>query len=326
MKNIYQLLSILFICVLILGFSKNILKAQSIELDTLERAFFVGGLSPSILSEGKIEVNGYSSIFSSWLAVKRSASDATVIDRLRLSEFSTNIEAYYGLSASGRWDLGLRLTYVRRRLDNAARSSPFRVLGGDDLEDNNVGVDKTYAGMREVGIRFRLLPFLNIPSLTINGGYSLSTIKEEESQIHLAADRNRFDLNLAYYISINNSGTSYYYFIMNNTVQHPSSINKQWQFNTSLSGFVVQRIAGRFVVYPGLSYTLSYKPPSSGDGGLIRTNQQVLGVLGLQYEPSQNVNLNISWAIPLLVESSNVLIDQVRSSYTFVSIGGRYVF
>jgi len=320
--NNLKYLSIVFFLFISIGEQK----AQSIGLDTLERAFFVGGLSPSILSEGKVEVNFYSSIYSSWLAIKQSASDATVVDRLRLSEFSTNIETYYGMSSTGRWDIGLRLNYVRRRLDNAATSSPFKVLGGSDDEELNIGVDKTYSGFREIGLRLRFLPIRSIPELTLNGGYYFSAVKAEEDQTYLAADRSRFDLNAAYYVSLNKSGTSYYYFLLNNIFAHPSAINDEWLLNTNISAFVVQRLAGRFVFYPGLSYGIGYKPPQVEGKTLIKTNQQVLAILGLQYEPSQNLNFNISWGIPLLIDSSNLLVDQVRASYTLVSIGARYVY
>lgn len=301
---------------------------ENIGLETLDETFFFGGLSATILDPGKVEVNFYTSLFSTWLAVHESVIESPVRDRLRLSEFTGNLEAYYGLSADGRWDLGLRLRHGRRRLDNSAQSSPFKVLkssrGTDEAE--NIGTDKTYAGLKEVGLRFRLMPFKSVPELTLNAGYSISPIKTEEDQEFLLADRNTVDLNLSYFIDINKGGSSYYYFILNGLAYLPSATNDEALYNSAASFFVVQRLGANFVIFPGISYNLTFKPPSVADDALIKTNEQVLGTLGLQYQPSNNFSVNISGAIPLLLETSNLLVRQVRESYSFVSLGGRFLF
>ncbi|MEM6321691.1 MAG: hypothetical protein AAF960_28790 [Bacteroidota bacterium] len=303
-------------------------KAEDIGLETLDETFFFAGLSATILDPGKAEVNFYTSMYSTWLAIHESVIESPVRDRLRLSEFTANVEAYYGLSATGRWDLGLRLRHGRRRLDNSAQSSPFRVFQssrGTD-EADNVGTDKTYAGLKEVGLRFRLMPFKNIPELTLNAGYSISPIKSEEDQEYLIADRNNIDFNLSYFISLNKAATSYYYFILNGVAYLPSATNDEALYNSSASFFIVQRLGSRFVLFPGISYSIAFKPPSVGDEPLIKTNTSVLGTLGLQYQPSNNFSLNVSGALPLLLDSSNLLVQQVRESFSFVSLGGRLLF
>jgi len=333
MKNPFtfskRCLSLLFLCALSLQLHAQQNKpTQNIGLETLDETFFFGGLSATILDPGKVEVNFYTSMFSTWLAVHESVIESPVRDRLRLSEFTGNLETYYGLSADGRWDLGLRLRHGRRRLDNSAQSSPFKVLKssrGTD-EADNVGIDKTYAGLKELGLRFRLMPFKSVPELTLNAGYSISTVKSEEDQEFLLADRNTVDLNLSYYIDINNGGSSYYYFILNGLAYLPSATNDEALYNTAASFFVVQRLGARFVIFPGISYNLTFKPPSVADNALIRTNEQVLGTLGLQYQPSNNFSINVSGAVPLLLETSNLLVQQIRKSYSFVSLGGRFLF
>ena len=320
------LLAAIILCSVTLKAQQN--KKEDIGLETLDESFFFGGLSATILDPGKVEVNFYTSMFSSWLAIHESVIESPVRDRLRLTEFTGNVEAYYGVSADGRWDLGLRLRHGRRRLDNSALSSPFKVLKssrGTD-EADNVGVDKTYAGLKEVGLRFRLMPFKNVPELTLNAGYSISPIKAEEDQEFLLADRNTVDFNLSYYVSLNKSATSYYYFILNGLAYLPSATNDEVLYNSSASFFIVQRLGARFILYPGLSYNITFKPPSVGDEALIRTNEQVLGLLGVQYQPSNNFSLNVSAALPFLLDSSNLLVQQVRESYSFVSIGGRFLF
>jgi len=252
MKTVSTLLR-QYIFISLLLFYNTSLSSQ-ITLDTLEIAPFVSGLSPVVLAKGKAEVNMYSSLSSVWQALYFSAIESAVRDRYRLSEFTTNLEAYYGFSRTGRWDIGIRLQYARIRLDNAAQSSPFKVLKSYDEENDNQGFDKTYAGMRQVGIRFRIIPFRNIPQLALNGGYSFAPANSDNDDVFSIADRNSFDLNASYYISLNKSGTSYYYFILNTSAFQPGSlpINRDWLYNAGGSFFVVQRL-GKFVLYPGIS-------------------------------------------------------------------------
>jgi len=298
-------------------------------LELLDESLFIGGLSPTVLSKGNVEVNFYSSLFSSWIALHESAVvESPVRDRLRLTDFNTNLETYFGLSNNGRWDIGARVRYGSRRLANEARSSVFDVFSSSDAESGNVGTDKTYSGLREVGIRFRLMPFENVEALTLNAGYSYGEFSSsDDDAAFVLADRNSFDLNLSYFVSLNDAQTSYYYFIFTGKSSQPGSIpqNAEWLHNTSGSFFIVQRM-GKFVIYPGLTYSLDFKPPSAGsfsDKSLIKSSEQLLGTLGIQYQPSFNTSFNISGSIPFILSTTNLRQRLVRESYSFVTIGGR---
>lgn len=331
-KNIQLLVSLLLVSLLTSTSLSAQIRGNSDGLMKVDEDLFVGGLSPNILQTGDIEVNFYTALFSNWIAIHESVRESRIQDRLRLTDFSTNIEAYYGISNSERWDIGLRLKQARRRLDNSAQSSPFEVFKKEDSESENIGVDKTYSGTREVGLRFRFIPFGEIENLSINAGYSFSPARSEEVQQYLGADRNSFDVNAAYYISLNESGSSYYYFTLNGIAYIPTSVeedlnpyNDQWLYNAGGSFFILQRI-GKLLFYPGLSYSVSFKPPSVEGKTLIRTSDQVLGLLGLQVGLSDNFSLNVTAAAPLILRNTNNLVQPVRESYSFVSIGGRILF
>ncbi len=305
-------------------------------LKTLDESFFVGGLSATILDRGQIEVNANASLFSAWQAVHQSIIESPVVDRLRFTDFTANVEAYYGFSYSGRWDLGIRLRYARSRLDHAARSSPFKVFGSDNA-DGDCGTNITYQGLRAIGLRFRVMPLVSVPELTITGGYSFASIKSDTVAFFLNADRNNFDLNATYYIPLNENNSSFYYFIANGNAYQPgidsdhrclaTVSNDTWRFDASGSFFIVQRL-GRLMLYPGITYTINFKPPAreGSDKALIKTSEQVLGILGVQYQIGETINVNLSGAIPFLLESSNLQTELVRTSYSFVSLGGRVVF
>ena len=294
-----------------------------------EESFFVGGLSASVLTQGKVEVNFYSALFSNQIALHESIIESPIRDRLRLSEFSSNVDVYFGTSRSGRWDIGARFKYARRRVDNAAISSPFEVFKSRATEAENDFIDKTYSGLKEIGFRFRLIPFEKIPELTLTGGYSFSPIRSTDNKEEkgLGAERSNLDLNLAYYVGLNNN--SYYYFIVNGIASPSNKIegNSKWLYSTDVSFYIVQLFANRkLALYPGLSYHIGFKPPEVLDDKLIKTSEQVLGILGVQYQAANNISLNISTAYPILLETSNKLVQQIRESYSFVSLGGRIIF
>ena len=296
-------------------------------LELLDESLFIGGLSPNVLTKGDVEVNFYSSLFSSWVGLHESATvESPVRDRIRLTDFNTNLETYFGLSRNGRWDIGARVRYGKLRQANAASDSPFDVFKSDDSESANIGTDKTYSGLREIGIRFRLVPFKNVESLTINAGYSYGEIgNSSDDESFILADRNSFDLNLTYYVSLNSN--SFYYFIFTGKSSQAGSLPQTAEalHNTTGSFFIAQRL-GKFVVYPGISYSLDFKPPSAGsfsDHSLIKSSEQVLGTLGIQYQPSYNISFNISGSIPFIISTTNLRQRLIRESYSFVSIGGR---
>jgi hypothetical protein len=309
-----------------------ILPAQNSLLPTLDdsETIMVGGLSANVLQPGQEEFNCNASLYSQWLAIYDAPDQGIVTDRYRLTEFVTKLEAYYGISRNASWDIGLRLNYARRRLDNAAQSSPFKVFEEANIFDENDptrGQDQSYAGLREIGLRLRLLPFQRVPQLSLNMGYSFAPNQETTVQENLNADRNSFDINLAYYIALNDNVSSLYYFILNSTAYSKGTIasNNTPLYSSSFSFLVVQRL-GSFVIYPGLSYVIGYKPPHVSEKTLVKYNEQVLGILGVQYQLNTSVNFNLSTSYPFLSESPNLLQEQVRNSYFFLNLGGRVLF
>ena len=217
-------------------------------------------------------------------------------------------------------------------MDNIARNSPFKILspnGGLPVEETPTGEDYNYAGIREVGIRLRLMPIADAPQLTLTAGYSFVPNHEEAVKEHLVADRNTFDLNIAYYIGVNDNESTFYYFLLRGTAYQKGTleINDQPFYDSSVSAFIVQRL-GQVVIYPGLSYGLTYKPPveTFQNRSLLKIQEQVLGIFGAQYQPYPGLSFNISTAIPFLLERPVSFVREVRSSYSFVSIGGRVLF
>ncbi len=291
-------------------------------LEKIDESLFISGLATNILQKDHFDIVNFSSFNSFWWAVHRSTEPSPIVDRLRYSQFNTTLDAYYGFSYSQRWDAGIRLRYARSRLDNVASSSPFKVFQSFNSEEENVNVDKTYGGVAGVGIRLRLMPVASLPELSINTGFTFSTVQDDEAALNLGADRNVFDLNITYYSEIN--ADNYYYFILNGSSFLPGENNDNTLFTSGASFFLVRMLsAQRWVVYPGLSYNMSYKSPEFLDQALIRVNEQLLGIVGIQYQPSINFSISTSVGIPIWLNNSALQISQVRNSYSLVNLGIR---
>jgi len=326
MNNQNSLMKLVLAVLLLLVYFKS--DAQRNDgLELLDESLFVGGLSPAVLTKGNIEINAFGSLFSSWIGLHQSATvESPVLDRLRVTDFNTNIEGYYGINRYGRFDIGVRLRYGRQRVASAARDSPFDVFSSDSAEDNNSGVDKTYKGLRQLGLRVRAVPFENLKNLTINAGYSFGKIGSgSDDESFILADRNSVDVNLTYYLELNSN--SFYYFVFNGMSSSAGSLpqNAEALHNVSGSFFLAHRI-GSLVIYPGLTYSMEFKPPSAAsfsDKALIKRGEQLLGSVGLQINPTDKASFNINATIPFILSSTNLRQRLIRESYSFVSIGTR---
>ena len=97
-------------------------------LDTLQESFIVSGAASAVLRQGQAEVIFNNSLVSYWIAFHENGKNSPILDRLRNSLFMSELSGYYGISTSGRFDVGLQAGYARTRLANSASSSPLRVF------------------------------------------------------------------------------------------------------------------------------------------------------------------------------------------------------
>lgn len=285
--------------------------------------FNIGGFSSILMPQGKTEINWNNTLNSFWLGLYASPTNQTIRDRLRFTNFFSTLDAYHGFSKKAKWNLGIRLQYSARRIDNEAASSPFKIFS-DEGADENVDFDKSYRGLTGYGIRLRFAPFENTPQFVINGGYTISNSKSEEYQKNLNTDRNVIDLNASYFLELNTN--AFYYFSLNNTIFSASEVNKDWLFNSGAGFFLVHLFFNqKLVLYPGLSYNITYKSPDILDDFLIRTDETLLGSLGIQWQPSNQFSLNVSGGIPLFLNDYNLAVERIRNSYSQLSLGMRIV-
>ncbi len=299
-------------------------------LDTIE-TFIVGGGSSTVLRNGQAEIISNNTLTSYWLAFHQTDKNSPIIDRFRRTLFNADLFAFYGVSATGRYDVGIQLKYVRSRFDNAATSSMFKVFEGESsgAADNNAifdpttFIDRSFGGLGSVGLRFRAIPILSVPELVVNGGYAISTVKDEVEQVQLGADRDIMDIGLTYFKKLN--ANAYYFFSGTGQIFFPSAVTDQSLYNTSASFFLIQRTTNqRFTFYPGLSYSLAFRPAElDSNPSLIRTADFLFAFGGIQYAPNAKYNIFLNGGFPLIANIKNPQQQIVRESYSVVSLGFR---
>ncbi len=308
LKNGLCSLAILLFCLpLFAQFSKD------------EGAKFYTGISPVILAKDGLEINFLNSLTSFWLATKEysPASASTRIDnRFRFTRFQQLLRVNYGFSRSGRWDLGAELQYTHSRIDDEARSSPFRVLGGDTESGD------TYRGISLVGLRLRAMPFESLPELTVQGMAHFPINRKEDSRAQLGAQRVQLGALATFYQEFN---PRVFCFLQGDwRTQLANDELEKTTHTPSLGGYLVFETWEEMVyIFPGITYSPTYQQVSSSP--LRRINQQLLGSLGALYQPMEAFGLMLNWQVPFILESGSQSTEWIRESFTAVTLGVRVV-
>lgn len=285
-----------------------------------EEPTFFTGLSPVILERNSSEINLVNSMTSYWIVSKQFTPDAPtgfLLDRRRFSRSEHLLRASYGFSKSKRWDLGVELKYTQARLDDAARSSPFRVFG------NSAETGTSYRGLTGIGLRIRTMPFKKIPELTVQGTVSYpqnAAASTENQRAQLGAQSVQAGLAATYY---SQAGEKMFYFFQADwATQFISADNKRTKHSPSLSStIVVKAWEDEWFVFGGLNYGMSLQQFSNG--GLYRLSQAVFGSGGVFYQPTPKFSIVVSAQLPFMFESSLRSVDLVRESFSGFTVGMR---
>ncbi|MEZ5044623.1 MAG: hypothetical protein R2828_32305 [Saprospiraceae bacterium] len=322
----------------------NVIQAQKFkysipgfEADSIKKSFIVAGGSSTVLNNGEGEIIMNNSLTSYWLALHQFDQNSPILDRFRSTQFISDIYGFYGISESGKWDMGIHLRYSRTRIDNAATSSMFKVFNGSDniqeLIDANNGLntiffDQSIGAISSVGLRFRAAPLNLDPKLVFNAGFSIKTVTGEEKARQLAADRNAVDFGATYYMEINKQ--TFYFFGGTLQAFFPSTgVNDEYLFNTSVNfSLILRTLNNKFTFYPGLSYSLAFKPSqlASESHSLIRTTEFLFAFGGIQYAPTSKFNIFLTGGFPLISAVTNPQQEIVRQSYSNLNLGARFGF
>ncbi len=282
---------------------------------------YLAGVSPVILGKDQVEVSFVNSLTSFWLASREAAPDGVpTVNRYRFTNFDQLLRVSYGFGHSGRWDLGAVLQYRHRRLDDEANSSPFRVFQGDD----NPTSSQTNRGLALAGARLRFMPFAALPELTLQTSVAFPVAKDEELRRDLGADRTQADLFATFYKPFN--PRTYYFLQAGWLTQFSNPENDQTTHQLSGSGFLVHSLFDyKLYLYPGLTYAASLQKLRN-QSGLRRINQQLLGGIGVQYQPWRVLSFSLYGQLPFILDSGSSATEWVRESYLSWTLGIRAIF
>ena len=285
-----------------------------------EQSIFVDGLSPLILGQGQIEVSNTSSLISYWNKIRLVNITGGIFNNTyRLSLFQNKTSISYGFSESGRWDLGAEIVYVKRRWDDNANSSPFKVFSGDDINRS---------GLAYLGIKGRFQPFANIPGLTLQSLLRIPVANGNELRRDLQASSLQFSLQSTYYTQLNygtalllQGGWSY---------TAPKTIDEtgariQPNHALSLGGFMAVNIWGQKIyAVPGITYSGNFRK-SARSGDILQLSHGVFGEVIVQIQAGGNFTINLQQSYPFLFESYSPTVEFERRSFSLTTLGLRMI-
>jgi hypothetical protein len=279
------------------------------------------GVSAVILPKDKTEFNLINSLSSFWVAVNGydGALEATrITNRYRYGRSDHLLRISHGFSRSGRWDLGADLYYTRTRLDDAARSSAFRVLGNRETPEGS-----TYSGISAVGFQFRCMPFLDMPELTLRAGLSQPIARSEEQRLRLNAQRTQLFVSGVYSTRMAPGLLAFLQGDLRAFLRTPE--NERALLSPGASGYLVFETPNqRWYFYPGLSYSLTFQ--QGAKGAAYRKSSSILfGNAGLLFRPGLAWSFLLSGQVPFIFESGSSRSLWVRESYLGFNLGLRYI-
>lgn len=287
---------------------------------TKEEPTFFTGLSPVILERNAVEINILNNLNSYWIESKQFRPDNPTgffVDRKRFTRAEHLLRASYGFSKNKTWDLGVELKYSQVRLDEGARSSPFRVFGNETVD----GI--SYRGLTAIGLRVRTMPFKNIPELTLQGTVNFPQNKRsstETERAQLESQSTQAGLTATYYLQLGEN--IYFFFQADWATRFSNDENKRTKHFPSLNSTVVIKTWNeQWFIFTGLNYGMSLQKFS--DGGLCRLSQALFGSGGLFFQPTPQFSIVLSAQLPIMFESNLRSVRLVRESYSGFSLGVR---
>ena len=292
---------------------------------TEEPAFFTG-ISPIILERNAAEVSLMNNMSSFWLALRRynpSLQVTQVSDRERYTRAENILRVTYGFSKKKNWDLGAEFKYSNARLDNAARSSPFRVYRAqNEVTEDFFTRDNSYHGLATIGLRLRGTPLKSVPELTLQATYYQPVAQTISDRYAFGADRVQTGLSATYFIK---SGENMYYFFQADFATYLSSKQNNINFRSHYTDFVpsistfavINTWEDQWYIFPGLNYSTTLS------SSFYRLSQQFFGTLGVFYQPKKTFSVLLNWQIPFILDSGTRNVEFVRNSYSGFTLGLR---
>ncbi|HHM20859.1 MAG TPA: hypothetical protein ENJ20_02445 [Bacteroidetes bacterium] len=309
--TIRTFLSFILLCVVLLPATAQIHGEEE------EGEFFLGTISPVVLEKDATEISVVNSLSSFWIAFHEiipGFKATRIADRSRFSRFDQLLRISHGFSKGSRWDIGADFRVVHTRLDEEAKSSPFRVLG------NNSETGVSYRSLASVGLRTRIMLFKDVPELTFQMAFHYPMAKTPELRRRIGTERVQMGIMATY---LQNLNPDTYYFLQGEwNVFIANEEHNQTTHLSALNGYLVFGLwQKQFFIYPGLTWVNAYQ--SYLNSSFKRINQQLYGGLGGQWQAGRAVGVSVFLQRPFIFVSGSQFSEWVRESYSSVTVGVR---
>ena len=199
----------------------------------------------------------------------------------------------YGVTTSGRFNLGFDLHIVSVRYDSVKSNSPFKVFGGE-----TAAFKRTELGF--AGPRIKWNPIKKWPKFSLQSSLLFPTASSMEFPRFLAHDRTNWWTQFFYDYSLGNwqvffQGELQYYFKSNNT-QADEEARKGF-LRTPLGVFISYFPGERSTVYAMIQHNpVQKRLPEGSETTFARVSHFTQAGLGGKYQVTPQVALEVSYS------------------------------
>lgn len=293
-------------------------------VDTLPVFPVFSGLSPLLVPSGQLELLFYNAL-STQKNERLPVNPPGEISRS--TSLQHILQVTYGVSESGRFNVGLDLHYLHYRFDANSEHSALKVLrntASDTLvtdADNKDVLAFSFHMLSRVGLRFRWVPSENLPELTLQGGLLFpASYQTPATKRALNIARTQLWLQGNFYQLL---GEGLYGFASAGAyLSLPSETQHQTSFTPIVNVVVAKEISDLFIVFAQTAFNAGFNKQYKA--GLQNTNLQWLGGLGAQLQLSNHFSISAEFQKPF-VNTYNSLSSDYQGGLTNFSINLRYI-
>jgi hypothetical protein len=278
--------------------SLNLQKYDDIEIPIEEEVLNVQTYTPSsLLKKGQVEVQLFNNLYTQ--TAYRDNSGEKVELSTRDTYFTGLFYALYGITKSGRINVGFDVNFRSVRLDPNQGNSALKVFLFEDTTFARTGISS-------IGPKIKILPFKSVPNLSIQSSVWFNTAKEPEGEPWFDHDATTWWTRFYYDRMM---GTKFQLFTEADALVRFSNISPDKSFvEIPLSVFVSYFPTSKSTIYTMIQYT----PNISFE----KTMYMQTGI-GAKYQIFRNVGLEVSY--------TNFFYSKNNGAGSTFNLGIRYV-
>lgn len=298
---------------------------KAIPQDTLPVFPVFSGLSPLLTPSGQLELLFYNAL-STQKNERLPATDPGEISRGTALQHI--LQVTYGVSESGRLNLGLDFHYLHYRFDANSENSALKVLSktaSDTLVTDPDDADVlafSFHTLSRVGLRFRWLPSESLPELTLQGGVLFpASYQTPATKRALNIARTQLWLQGNFYQLL---GEGLYGFAGAGAyLALPSETQHQTTLTPIANILIAKEIPGDLlIVFAQTAFNASFNKQYKA--GLQNISSQWLYGLGAQLQVSDNFSISAEFQKPFINDYKS-LSSEYAGGLTNFSINLRYI-